>query len=256
MALVLLERPEDHIALLRMNRPDAMNALSTAVREELSDHFEALSLDEDIRVIIITGNEKVFIAGADLKEMASRGTIDWSLFDARRMNRAISACPKPIISAINGFALGGGCELAMQCDILVAGDRAKFGQPEINLGVIPGAGGTQRLIRAVGKAKAMDMVLTGKMIDAQQAERDGLVARVFPADDLVEEAVNMGFTIAEKGQMASIMAKEAVNAAAEMTLAEGLRFERRLFHALFATNDQKEGMDAFLNKRKPDFKNA
>ena len=163
---------------------------------------------------------------------------------------------KPIIAAVNGFALGGGCELAMQCDILVAGDRAKFGQPEINLGVIPGAGGTQRLIRAVGKAKAMDMVLTGKMIDAEQAERDGLVARVFPADDLVEEAVKMGFTIAEKGQMASIMAKEAVNAAAEMTLAEGLRFERRLFHALFATHDQKEGMDAFLNKRKPDFKNA
>ena len=163
---------------------------------------------------------------------------------------------KPIIAAVNGFALGGGCELAMQCDILVAGDRAKFGQPEINLGVIPGAGGTQRLIRAVGKAKAMDMVLTGKMIDAEQAERDGLVARVFPADDLVEEAVKMGFTIAEKGQMASIMAKEAVNTAAEMTLAEGLRFERRLFHALFATHDQKEGMDAFLNKRKPDFKNA
>lgn len=163
---------------------------------------------------------------------------------------------KPIIAAVNGFALGGGCELAMQCDILVAGDRAKFGQPEINLGVIPGAGGTQRLIRAVGKAKAMDMVLTGKMIDAEQAERDGLVARVFPADDLVDEAVKMGFTIAEKGQMASIMAKEAVNAAAEMTLAEGLRFERRLFHALFATHDQKEGMDAFLNKRKPDFKNT
>jgi enoyl-CoA hydratase/carnithine racemase len=168
----------------------------------------------------------------------------------------IATLNKPIIAAVNGFALGGGCELAMQCDILVAGDRAKFGQPEINLGVIPGAGGTQRLIRAVGKAKAMDMVLTGKMIDAEQAERDGLVARVFPADDLVEEAIKMGFTIAEKGQISSIMAKEAVNAASEMTLAEGLRFERRLFHALFATHDQKEGMDAFLNKRKPDFKNA
>ena len=162
---------------------------------------------------------------------------------------------KPIIAAVNGFALGGGCELAMQCDIMVAGDKAKFGQPEINLGVIPGAGGTQRLIRAIGKSKAMDIILTGKMIDAKQAERDGLVARVYPADDLVEETVKMGFTIAAKGQIASMMAKEAVNASTEMSLAEGLRFERRLFHALFATADQKEGMDAFLNKRKPDFRN-
>ena len=163
---------------------------------------------------------------------------------------------KPVIAAVNGFALGGGCELAMQCDIIVAGDKAKFGQPEINLGVIPGAGGTQRLIRAVGKSKAMDMVLTGKMIDAEQAERDGLVARIYPSDDLVDETIKMGFTIAEKGQIASMMAKEAVNAAAEMSLTEGLRFERRLFHALFATADQKEGMNAFLNKRKPDFSNS
>ena len=161
----------------------------------------------------------------------------------------VAEVKKPIIAAVNGFALGGGCELAMMCDIMVAGDKAKFGQPEINLGIIPGAGGTQRLVRAIGKSKAMDMVLTGKMIDAEQAERDGLVSRVYPADDLVEEAVKMGFTIAEKGQISAMMAKEAVNAADELTLAEGLRFERRLFHALFATHDQKEGMDAFLSKR-------
>ena len=168
----------------------------------------------------------------------------------------VAEVKKPIVAAVNGCALGGGCELAMMCDIMVAGDKAKFGQPEINLGIIPGAGGTQRLVRAIGKSKAMDMVLTGKMIDAEQAERDGLVSRVYPADDLVEEAVKMGFTIAEKGQISAMMAKEAVNAADELTLAEGLRFERRLFHALFATHDQKEGMDAFLSKRKPDFKNT
>jgi len=168
----------------------------------------------------------------------------------------IAKLGKPVIAAVNGFALGGGCELAMMCDIIVAGDTAKFGQPEINLGVIPGAGGTQRLVRAIGKSKAMDLVLTGGHIDAHRAERDGLVARVFPVDELVDGAVKMAYDIASKGRVSVMMAKEAVNAADEMTLAEGLRFERRLFHSLFATHDQKEGMAAFLEKRKPDFNHS
>mmetsp|Transcript_25590 Transcript_25590/g.55401 ORF Transcript_25590/g.55401 Transcript_25590/m.55401 type:complete len:334 (-) Transcript_25590:217-1218(-) len=244
------------VGLITLNRPKALNALCDGLFDDLIHAATVLDEDDAIGCLVVTGSQKAFAAGADIAEMSKR---EFSMAYKSNMFAdwaKMANLKKPVIAAVNGFALGGGCELAMQCDMIVAGDKAKFGQPEINLGVIPGAGGTQRLIRAVGKSKAMDMVLTGKMIDAEQAERDGLVARIYPSDDLVEETIKMGFTIAEKGQIASMMAKEAVNAAAEMSLTEGLRFERRLFHALFATADQKEGMDAFLNKRKPDFRNS
>ena len=254
MSLVLLERPEDHIALLRMNRPDAMNALSTAVREELSDHFEALSLDDDIRAIIITGNEKVFIAGADLKEMASRGTIDWSLFDARRMNRAISACPKPIISAINGFALGGGCEIAMSTDIIIAGEGAQFGQPEIRVGIIPGAGGTQRLVRTVGKYRANMMLLTADFVSAAAALEMGLVSEVVPDEEVETRALEVARKITRMPPLAVKLTKEVVNAGMDASLETGLLLERKAFEILFSSEDQKEGMQAFIEKRRPEYK--
>uniref|UniRef100_A0A7S4NHY5 Probable enoyl-CoA hydratase, mitochondrial n=1 Tax=Odontella aurita TaxID=265563 RepID=A0A7S4NHY5_9STRA len=242
------------VGLIALNRPRALNALCDGLFDDLRHAAGALDDDDSVGCLVLTGSEKAFAAGADISEMSQR-----EFAQAYRTNMFegwgdIAKLRKPTIAAVSGFALGGGCELAMMCDILYASDTAKFGQPEINLGVIPGAGGTQRLVRCVGKSKAMEMCLTGNIIDAKRAERDGLVARVVESpDNVVEEAVRTGFVIASKGMVAVQMAKEAVNAADEMTLAEGLKFERRLFHALFATNDQKEGMAAFLEKRKPDF---
>ena len=254
MPLVLLERPEDHIALLRMNRPDAMNALSTAVRDEICDHFETVTKDPDVRVIIITGNDKVFIAGADLKEMASRNTIEWSRTDARRMWRIIGACPKPIISAVNGFALGGGCELAMSSDIIVAGEGAQFGQPEIRVGIIPGGGGTQRLVRAVGKYRANLMLLTGDMVSSAQALEMGLVSEVVLDEKVEGRALELARKITRMPPLAIKLTKEVVNAGMDASLETGLLLERKAFEVLFDSDDQKEGMQAFIEKRHPDYK--
>ncbi|HEY4373996.1 MAG TPA: enoyl-CoA hydratase [Burkholderiales bacterium] len=244
------------VGLITLNRPKQLNALNDAVIDEIGQALLAWDADEAIGAMVITGSEKAFAAGADISAMAGMGFMDvykgefisrnWEVF--RRIR-------KPVIAAVAGYALGGGCELAMLCDIMIAADTAKFGQPEIKLGIIPGAGGTQRLPRAVGKAKAMDLALTGRMMDAAEAERAGLVSRVVAADKLLEEAIGAAQAIAEYSLPSVMAAKEAVNRAYEMPLAEGLLFERRLFHALFATEDQKEGMQAFLEKRKPAFKN-
>ena len=254
MPLVLLERPEDHIALLRMNRPDSMNALSTAVRDEICDHFETVNKDPDVRVIIITGNDKVFIAGADLKEMASRNTIEWTRTDARRMWRIIGACPKPIISAVNGFALGGGCELAMSSDIIVAGEGAQFGQPEIRVGIIPGGGGTQRLVRAVGKYRANLMLLTGDMVSSARALEMGLVSEVVLDEKVEGRALELARKITRMPPLAIKLTKEVVNAGMDASLETGLLLERKAFEVLFDSDDQKEGMQAFIEKRHPDYK--
>ena len=254
MPLVLLERPEDHIALLRMNRPDAMNALSTAVRDEICNYFEALDTDSSVRVIIITGNEKAFIAGADLKEMSTRSTVDWSHLDARRMWKMIGACPKPIISAVNGFALGGGCEMAMSTDIIIAGEGAQFGQPEIRVGIIPGGGGTQRLVRAVGKYRANMMLLTGEMISATEGLEMGLVSEVVPDDKVVSRAMEVARKITRMPPLAIKLTKEVVNAGMDASLETGLLLERKAFEVLFDTEDQKEGMKAFIEKRRPEYK--
>jgi enoyl-CoA hydratase/carnithine racemase len=229
--------------------------LCDALFDDLIHAARALDADEDIGCIIITGSGKAFAAGADIAEMRKREFAAAYKTNMFAQWGDITKVSKPIIAAVNGFALGGGCELAMMCDIILAGTKAQFGQPEINLGVIPGAGGTQRLIRAVGKSKAMEMVLTGERITAQEAMDAGLVSKVIESEILLDEAVKMGLSIAEKGAVSVRMCKEAVNAAEEMTLSEGLRFERRMFHALFATKDQKEGMSAFLEKRKPNFTN-
>ena len=244
------------MALIRLNRPQALNALCDQLMEELGRALRGFDDDPDIAAIVLTGSEKAFAAGADIKEMQGRGypAVYLDDFIGKRWE-AVTHVRKPVIAAVAGYALGGGCELAMMCDIILAGDNARFGQPEINLGVIPGAGGTQRLTRAVGKSKAMEMVLTGRMMDAAEAERANLVARVVPAAEVVEEAVKLGEKIAALSAPAVAMAKEAVNRAFETTLAEGVKFERRVFHALFATEDQKEGMSAFAEKRKPGFRN-
>lgn len=238
---------------MTLNRPRAFNALCDGLFDDLNHALRALDEDADVGCMVLTGSRKAFAAGADIQEMSSREFADAYKSDMFSEWADMTNISKPIIAAVNGYALGGGCELAMMCDIILAGDAAKFGQPEINLGVIPGAGGTQRLVRAVGKSKAMEMCLTGMQIDAHQAVKDGLASRVVPADELVDEAVRLGFEISSKGRMSVLMAKECVNAADEMTLREGLRFERRMFHSLFATKDQKEGMAAFLQKRKPNF---
>jgi len=254
---VIAEKRDDGVGLLKLNRPKALNALCDALFEDLVHACQALDDDPDIGCLVLTGStNKAFAAGADIAEMKDRDFATAYKCDMFAGWGQIAKLKKPTIAAVNGFALGGGCELAMMCDIILAGDRAKFGQPEINLGVIPGAGGTQRLVRAIGKSKAMEMVLTGNMIDAEKAERDGLVSKVYPADELVDRAIEMAQQIASKSHMASMMTKEAVNASDEMGLQEGLRLERRFFHSLFATHDQKEGMDAFLSKRQPDFKNS
>jgi enoyl-CoA hydratase len=252
----ILVETRGQVGLITLNRPQALNALCDALIRELGRALDAFEADDAIGAVVITGSAKAFAAGADIKEMASRDYMDVYLRDFITDGwERITTCRKPIVAAVAGFALGGGCEIAMMCDTIVAAETAKFGQPEINLGVIPGSGGTQRLTRFVGKAKAMDMVLTGRMMDAAEAERSGLVSRVVPAERLLEEALAVAAKIAEMSRPAVLMAKEAVNRAYETTLAEGVRFERRVFHSLFATEDQKEGMAAFVEKRKPRFKN-
>jgi enoyl-CoA hydratase len=252
---VLIER-QGAVGIVRLNRPSALNALSAQLIIELGEAFDDLEFDPAIGAIVLTGSERAFAAGADIKEMQAKTYIEAYTQDfITRGWERVAQCRKPVIAAVAGFALGGGCEVAMMCDIIIAADTAKFGQPEINLGVIPGAGGTQRLPRFVGKAKAMDLCLTGRMMDAQEAERAGLVSRIVPADKLLEEAMGAATRIAGLSQPAVMMAKEAVNRAFETTLAEGVRFERRLFHSTFATEDQKEGMAAFIEKRKPAFRN-
>jgi enoyl-CoA hydratase len=243
------------VGIVRLNRPQALNALNVTLRNELLNAVEAFDADANVGCILMTGSDKAFAAGADIKEMADQSYIDIFRSDYTADYERLARVRKPIIAAVAGFALGGGCELAMMCDLIIAADNAKFGQPEIKLGVIPGIGGTQRLTRAVGKAKAMDLILTGRMMDAAEAERSGLVARVVPAASLMEEAMKVAETIAAMSQPSLIAAKEAVNRSFETSLAEGVRFERRVFHALFATKDRKEGMAAFIEKRPPRFTN-
>ena len=250
----ILVETRGSVGLITLNRPQALNALCDALVRELGAALDGFETDDAIGAVVITGSAKAFAAGADIKEMASRSFTDVYLNDFITDGwERISTCRKPIVAAVAGFALGGGCELAMMCDLIIAADNAKFGQPEIKLGVIPGIGGTQRLTRAVGKAKAMDLNLTGRMMDAAEAERAGLVARVVPAAGLMDEAMKCAETIASMSLVALMVAKESVNRAFETTLAEGIRFERRTFHALFATHDQKEGMAAFVEKRPAKF---
>lgn len=251
----LIVEIEDHVALVRLNRPDALNALSSQLLSELADALRGFDQNDAVRVIVLTGSEKAFAAGADIKEMSEKSFVDIfkeDMFTAE--TEVINRIRKPIIAAVAGYALGGGCELAMMCDFIIAADNAKFGQPEINLGVIAGIGGTQRLTRFVGKSKSMEMHLTGRFMDADEAERSGLVSRVVPAKDLMENTMETAQKIAEKSSLAVMAAKEAVNRSYESTLQEGIMFERRLFNALFATNDQTEGMAAFAEKRTPRFR--
>jgi enoyl-CoA hydratase len=244
-----------HVGLIRLNRPKALNALCDALVAELGEALDAFEADDEIGCIVLTGSEKAFAAGADIKEMAEKTYMDAYLSDFITQGwERVPVCRKPVIAAVAGYALGGGCELAMMCDFIIAADTARFGQPEITIGTIPGAGGTQRLTRFVGKSKAMEMVLTGRMMDADEAERSGLVSRVVPADDLIEEAIKAAETICGLSRPVVMLAKESVNRAYETTLSEGVRFERRLFHSTFATEDQKEGMAAFVEKRSPAFK--
>ena len=253
MGKVITLEQKGRVALVRLNRPEALNALNNQIMTDICNALEPLDRDRHIGCFVITGNEKAFAAGADIKEMASLSYMDsfhdnlfagWDRFVALRT---------PKIAAVNGYALGGGCELAMMCDILYAGETAKFGQPEIKLGVMPGMGGSQRLTRAIGKAKAMDMILSGRMMDAQEAERAGLVARIFSPETLLEETLKQAEIIAGFSKASVMMAREAVDRALETSLAEGLLFERRAFHSLFSTHDQKEGMAAFSEKRPPEF---
>ena len=243
------------VGLIRLNRPKALNALCDALMKELSQALDLFEKNDAIGAVVLTGSERAFAAGADIKEMAGLDYMDVYLggFISENWQRA-ATCRKPIIAAVAGFALGGGCELAMMCDFILAADTAKFGQPEITIGTIPGAGGTQRLTRFVGKSKAMEMCLTGRMMDAEEAERAGLVSRVVPAAELVDEAIKAATKIASLSRPTVLMAKEAVNRAYETTLAEGVLFERRVFHATFALDDRKEGMNAFAEKRAPVFK--
>lgn len=250
----ILVETRGRVGLITLNRPQALNALNSAVERDVIAALQAFEADEGVGAIVITGSEKAFAAGADIREMSGKSYIDMYAADFFAGWDALLRIRKPIVAAVSGYALGGGCELAMMCDFIIAGDNAKFGQPEITLGVMPGMGGSQRLARFVGKAKAMDMCLTGRMMDAAEAERSGLVSRVVPAADVVAEAVKAAEKIAGFSLPAAMMVKEAVNRAYETTLSEGLRFERRVFHPMFALDDQKEGMAAFLEKRKPDFR--
>jgi len=246
---------EDHVALIRLNRPEAMNALNQALLADLAKAFKSAQENDKVRCIVLTGSDKVFAAGADITEMADKNFVE--VFASDMFGHEVdpmAKCRKPIIAAVAGYALGGGCELAMMCDFIIAADTAKFGQPEINLGVVAGLGGTQRLTRAVGKSKSMDMHLTGRFMDAEEAERSGLVSRVVPAKKLMEEALAAAQKIAQKSQLTAMAVKEAVNRADEVSLQEGLLFERRLFHMLFATEDQYEGMAAFVEKREAQFR--
>ena len=252
----IITETREKVGLIVLNRPEVLNALSSDVMDELGAALDAYESDATIGAIVITGSEKSFAAGADISQMKDNSFADAFMgnFISRNWER-VTECRKPVIAAVAGFALGGGCELAMMCDLIIAGDNAKFGQPEINLGIIPGAGGSQRLTRAVGKSKAMDMCLTGRMMDAEEAERSGLVSRIFPADELVDNAVAIAQEIASKSQVAAAMVTEVVDRAYESSLSEGVLYERRAFHALFATEDQKEGMAAFLEKRKANWQN-
>jgi len=248
-------RIEDGVGIITINRPDALNAVNSQIMDGLISAAATFDADAGIGCILITGEGKAFIAGADIKEMQEKSYMDMFLADKQSEWEGFAATRTPMIAAVNGFALGGGCEIAMMCDIIIASDKAKFGQPEIKLGVIPGWGGSQRLTRAVGKAKAMDLILTGRMMGAEEAERAGLVARVVAHDELMSEAMEAARAIAGMGTPSTLIAKEAVNRAFETTLEEGLRFERRVFYSLFATDDQKEGMRAFSEKRPPKFSN-
>lgn len=251
-ANILVER-RGRVGLVTLNRPEALNALNKATMEELVKAVTRMDADPEVGAVVVTGSAKAFAAGADIKEMQSKGYMDMYAADWFRGWEDFTRLRIPVVAAVSGFALGGGCELAMMCDFIIAGDNAKFGQPEINLGVLPGMGGSQRLTRAVGKSKAMDMILTGRFMDAEEAERAGLVSRVVPAADVVEEALKAAEVIASKSKPVAMVAKEAVNAAFETGLAQGVLFERRVFHSLFATEDQKEGMAAFTEKRQPEF---
>jgi enoyl-CoA hydratase len=247
----------EKVAFITLNRPKALNALNAQLMDELGHALKVFDADEAIGCMVITGSEKAFAAGADIAAMAKFSFVDVYKGDFITRNwETIRSIRKPVIAAVSGFALGGGCELAMMCDFIIASDTAKFGQPEIKIGVIPGAGGTQRLPRAVGKSKAMDMALTARMMDAAEAERAGLVSRVVPLEKLQDEVLGAALTICSFSQLATMAAKEAVNRSFEGTLSDGVMFERRLFHALFATDDQKEGMDAFINKRQAVFRNS
>jgi enoyl-CoA hydratase len=250
----ILTETKGRVGVIRLNRPKALNALNSALMAEVNAAVDAFDADNAIGCIVLTGSEKAFAAGADIKEMAEKSFIDAYMDDFAGRWDSIARARKPVIAAVVGYALGGGCEIAMMCDMIIAADDAKFGQPEIKLGVIPGIGGTQRLTRAVGKAKAMDLCLTGRMMDAQEAERAGLVARIFPAAELMGEVMKIAETIAAMSLPSVMAAKEAVNRSFETTLSEGIRFERRVFHPLFATEDQKEGMAAFVAKRPAAFK--
>ena len=253
----LLVETDGPVGIITLNRPDALNALNSKLCGELIDQLGAWDKDPSIGCVVLTGAGRAFAAGADIKEMAPRSYMDAYKDDMfAAFEHAVSSFRKPIIAAVNGFALGGGCELAMLCDFILASEAAKFGQPEINLGVMPGIGGTQRLTRYVGKSKAMEMCLTGRMMDAAEAERAGLVSRVVPADKLLEEAKTAAKKIASQSRPIAMMTKEAVNAAYETTLRQGVLFERRLFHSMFSTDDQKEGMAAFVDKRPPKFSNS
>ena len=251
----ILVETRGNVGVIRLNRPQALNALSPALVKDLGQALDIFEKDQSIRAMVITGSDKAFAAGADIKVMQNFSYMDTYLSNYITEGwERVAHCRKPLIAAVAGFALGGGCEMAMMCDFILAADNAKFGQPEIKLGVIPGAGGTQRLTRFVGKSKAMEMVLTGRMMDAQEAERSGLVSRIVPLADLVEEAIKVAQQIADLSLPIVMMAKESVNRSYETTLAEGVLFERRTFHSTFATEDQKEGMAAFVEKRKPAFK--
>ncbi len=249
----LIVETRGRVGLITLNRPQALNALNLQMKRELASQVETFDKDSSIGAIVITGSEKAFAAGADIKEMAGRDFVGSYLDDFLATYDKVAGTRKPVIAAVAGYALGGGCELAMSCDLIIAAENARFGQPEIKLGIIPGAGGTQRLVRAIGKAKAMDLILTGRTMDAQEAERSGLVARVVPLAELLSEALKAAEMIAAQSLPSVLMAKEGVNRAFETALAEGVRFERRLFQSLFATEDQKEGMAAFIEKRTPSF---
>ena len=253
---VLIE-VKDRLIIARLNRPEALNALNDELMDELSAVVDKYESNENLKCLILTGSEKAFAAGADIKQMQPKSYMDVYKEDFITKNwERIARCRKPTIAAVSGYALGGGCELAMMCDFIVASDSAKFGQPEIILGISPGGGGTQRLTRFIGKSKSMDMCLTGRMMDSEEADSIGLVSRVFSTEGFIDKVIEVGEEVAEKSLIATMMTKEMVNRAYETTLSEGVRFERRLFHSMFATNDKSEGIAAFIEKRKPDFKDV
>lgn len=253
---ILVESREGAVGVITLNRPEALNALNSALMGEVAEALNGFEADDNIGAIVITGNDTAFAAGADIKEMKDMSYMEMFFSDYFTAGwERVTKCRKPVIAAVSGFALGGGCELAMMCDFIIAGDNAKFGQPEINLAVLPGIGGTQRLTRLIGKSKAMEMCLTGRMIGAAEAERAGLVARVVPTADVIADAVKTAALIASKSRPAVFMCKEAVNKALETSLTDGVHFERRMFHSAFATADQKEGMAAFIEKRNPVWQN-